>query len=192
MERMILTRMEWYLEHYEIYPVSMTGFRRGHSSIDNVVDLVTYVQHQKACKRLCAALFLDVKGAYDNVTHQAIFSALEAVGLGGKIYMWVYSYLQLRSFYVMTANGPTPDYYSSRGVPQGGVLSPTLFNLTLIGLVEQLPSTVELSVYADDICIWTSGVTRPQNCARLQNAASMTSCYLRKEASRCPAENVQW
>ncbi|XP_049268361.1 apical endosomal glycoprotein-like [Rhipicephalus sanguineus] len=29
----------------------------------------------------------DIKGAYDNVTHEAILSALEAVGLGGKIYI---------------------------------------------------------------------------------------------------------
>ena len=181
MERMILTRLEWYLEHYEIYPDAMAGFRRGRSATDNVVDLVTYVEHQKACKRLCAALFLDVKGAYDNVTHEAILSALETVGLGGKIYMWVCSYLQTRSFYMTTENGPTTEYYSSRGVPQGGVLSPTLFNLTLIGLVENLPSTVRLSIYADDICIWTSGVTRLQLRARLQKAATMTSCYLRKQ-----------
>lgn len=62
-ERITLTQMKWYLEHYEIYLVSMTGFRHGHSSIDNVVNLVTYVEHQKASKKLCAALFLDVKGA---------------------------------------------------------------------------------------------------------------------------------
>lgn len=108
MERMVLTRLEWYLEHYEIYPDTLTGFRRGRSSIDNVVDLVTYVEFQKACKRLSAALFLDVKGAYDNVTHEAILKALEVIGLGGKTYLWVRSYLQMRSFYVLTGDGPTP------------------------------------------------------------------------------------
>lgn len=118
MERMVLARLEWYLEHYQVYPDAVAGFRRGRSSIDNVIDLVTYVEHQKSCKRLSAALFLDVKGAYDNVTHEAIFNALEAVGLGGKVYLWISSYLHKRSFFVLTEDGPTSQHYSNRGVPQ--------------------------------------------------------------------------
>lgn len=48
----------------------------------------------------------------------------------------------------------------SKGVPQGGVLSPTLFNLVLIGLCHTLSKNVEASIYALDICVWSSGVTR--------------------------------
>lgn len=98
MERMVLTRLEWYLEHYNIYPEIMAGFRRGRSSIDNVIDLVTYIQQQKSLKRLSAALFLDVKGAYDNVTHEAILNALEFVGIGGQLFRWLRSYLSMRAF----------------------------------------------------------------------------------------------
>lgn len=44
-------------------------------------------------------------------------------------------------------------FTGSRGVPHGGVLCPTLFNLVLIGLLEHLPSTAQLSIYVDDIYI---------------------------------------
>lgn len=47
-EKVILTRLECYLEFYEIYPAAISGLRRCRSPIDNVVDLVTYVEHQKA------------------------------------------------------------------------------------------------------------------------------------------------
>ena len=97
MERMILARLEWYLEYYEIYPNAMAGFRRHRCSIDNVIDLVTYVQHQKTCKRLSVAMFLDVKGAYDNVLHDAILEAMGSVGLGGQLCRWTRSYLQGRT-----------------------------------------------------------------------------------------------
>lgn len=188
MERMVLTRLEWYLEQYEIYPDAMAGFRRGRSSIDNVIDLVSSVQHEKSLRRLSAAMFLDVKGAYDNVTHRAILDALGDVGLGGLVFRWIYSYLKDRSFFVQTEDGVTSQHYTYRGVPQGGVLSPTLFNLVLIDLVHSLPQSVHVSIYADDICIWSSAVTRPQVRARLQKAATATSGYLRARGLEVSSE----
>ena len=179
MERMILGRLEWYMEYNNIYPDTMAGFRRGRSSIDSVIDLITFVEHEKGRKRLCASLFLDVKGAYDNVTHEAVLAALEDVGVGGRMFKWIRSYLCMRSFFVITEDGHTSLHYSSRGVPQGGVLSPVLFNLTLIALQAHLPSTVCLSTYADDICVWTSAVTRLQLRARIQRAATQIALYLR-------------
>lgn len=159
----------------------MTGFRRGRSSIDNVIDLTTYIQQQKCLKRISVALFLDVKGAYDNVTHEAILESLEAVGIGGRMFQWIRDYLTRRSFYVQTENGPSANYYTYCGVPQGGVLSPILFNLAMIGLAELLPNTIHLSIYADDICLWSSAVTRLQVRARIQRAATLTCSYLRKQ-----------
>lgn len=188
MERMVLGRLEWYLEYNNCYPDAMAGFRRGRSSIDNVVDLVTYVQHEKSRKRLCASLFLDVKGAYDNVTHEAILSALEEVGVGGRTFRWIRSYLSMRSFFVSTEDGRTSLHYSCRGVPQGGVLSPVLFNITLIALLQHVPSTVRLSMYADDICVWTSAVTRLQLRARIQRAANEAATYLRSRGLEISSE----
>lgn len=40
MEKMIHTRLEWHLESRAIYSSCMSGFRRGRSSIDNVIDLI--------------------------------------------------------------------------------------------------------------------------------------------------------
>lgn len=91
-----------------------------------------------------------------------------------------YEAFYLEGHFVETADGPTSQHYVSRGVPQGSVLSPTLFSLSLVGLTEALPTTVHISIYADDICIWTSGVSRPQIRARLQKAATLTCLFLRK------------
>lgn len=156
----------------------MTGFRKGRSSIDSVIDLVTTVEHQKRRRRLTAAVFLDIKGAFDNVLHDAILNALEEYGIGGRMHQWIASYLQERTIFMTTLDGHTRSHPVYRGVPQGGVLSPTLFNVVLVGLVKELIGAVSVSVYADDICIWTTSLTRLQVQTKLQRAVSITSEYL--------------
>lgn len=47
MEKMVNYRLEWYLENTDQYPDVMSGFRRGRSSLDNVIDLVTFVEQDK-------------------------------------------------------------------------------------------------------------------------------------------------
>lgn len=162
----------------KVYPDAMTGFRKGRSSIDSVIDLVTTVEHQKRRHRLTAAVFLDIKGAFDNVLHDAILNALEDYGIGGRMHQWIASYLQERAVFMTTVDGDTNNHPVYRGVPQGGVLSPTLFNIVLVGLAKKLGGKISVSVYADDICIWTTSLTRLQVQTKLQRAVSITSTYL--------------
>lgn len=71
------------------------------------------------------------------------------------------------------ADGETFPHNVTRGVLQGGVVIPTLFNLIyLIGLDRCLSQSVEISMYADDICILCSGRNRCVLLARLQRAFS--------------------
>lgn len=55
-------------------------------------------------------------------------------------------------------DGATTHPSVSIGVSEGGVLSPTLFNITFIGLVYKLSGTVQSFVYENDIGIWASGI----------------------------------
>lgn len=80
---MVLMNLEFYLERHSVSPKTMAGFRRSRSAVDNVIDLVTSVQQGKHRKRISVALFLDVKGTCDNVTHEAILDALENNGMFG-------------------------------------------------------------------------------------------------------------
>lgn len=72
--------------------------------------------------------------------------------------------------FVQTDDGPTSQHYMHHGALQHGVLSPTLFNLVLVGRVERMPSCVQISIYPDDICAWMSDVAH-QVLAKLQRAA---------------------
>lgn len=178
MKRLILSRLEWFLESSSAYPATMTGFRQGRSSIDNVIDLVAHVEDQKLRGKFTIAVFLDVRGAFDNIRHSAVLQGLKSVGISGRLFDWVADYLHNRTIYMHTKEGDTSYHVLTKGVPQGGVLSPVLFNIALIGLTKAVPDSVHLTLYADDICLWATAASLKQVHARLQKALFQVSQFL--------------
>lgn len=51
------------------------------------------MEQHEAQRRITTTLFLDVKGAHDNVTQEAVLNALDELGIGGRLYAWIESYL---------------------------------------------------------------------------------------------------
>lgn len=108
------------------------------------------------------------------------------------MYARLSDYISYRYVYMCTNSGDSALYRVTRGVPQGGVISPTLFNISIIGLEKCLPQSVEISLYADDICIWTSGRNRRVLRSRLQRAIDSIEAFLAARgleisASKCAA-----
>lgn len=90
------------------------------------------------------------------------------MGIGGRMFQWIRDYITSWSFFGQTDVVKTTEHYTYCSVPQGAALSATLSNVVLIGLAEVLPKLVCLSIYADDSCLWSAEVTRPQMRARIQ------------------------
>lgn len=65
-------------------------------------------------------------------------------------------------------------------LPQGRVISPTLFN-PLYGLGKGLSQLVEISLYADDTYIWSSGHNRRMLLSRLREKSSPMQRFLQHE-----------
>lgn len=80
--------------------------------MDAVIDLVTFVEEKREQRKITIAAFLEVKGAFDRVTHNAISHALREVGARRYFYAWV----KLPSkTYHLNDEGETVDHYV-RGV----------------------------------------------------------------------------
>lgn len=55
------------------------------------------------------------------------------IDINEQLFDWITNYPQKRTVYVSTDVGDSAAYTVTRGVPQGGVLTPTLFNICLVG-----------------------------------------------------------
>lgn len=190
LERMVLHRLEWWLEGHHVFPDEMAGFRRHRSSMDAVLDLVTTVEQAKSRRRIVMAVFLDVKRAYDTVSHTHVLHALMQAGVPGRPFRWLADFLRGRTLSIRTQRGTTPKVVLSHGVPQGSVLSPILFNLVMVGLKARIPSKVFISIYADDVCLWTVGKSRPAMRQRLQHSLNSVEQYFTEVGMDLSAEKT--
>lgn len=84
--------------------------------------------------------------------------------------------------------GDTEQFPTHQGVPQGSVLSPLLFNAAMAGLTACVRRRVRLSLYADDICIWSTGTSRPALRQRLQSTLDSIHTYLLHAGMEISAE----
>ncbi|MFG1588203.1 reverse transcriptase domain-containing protein [Staphylococcus aureus] len=62
------------------------------------------------------------------------------------------------------------------GTPQGSILSPLLFIIILNGLPNPV-GNIRVSMYADDIALWTMGTDRSQNSPSTPTSSSRPFSY---------------
>ena len=91
---------------------------------------------------------LDITKAFDRVWHEALVQKVSAYGVGNRFVCWLTSFLQNRSIRVVI-DGYSSNFKSiNAGVPQGSVLSPTLFLIFINDLLSLTANPIYS--FADD------------------------------------------
>ena len=63
MERMVAARLNWYLEHYNLLSNAQTGFRKYHSTNENIILLSQDIKEAFNKKENTLAVFVDFQAA---------------------------------------------------------------------------------------------------------------------------------
>lgn len=130
------------------------GARKERCAIDAVVSLVYDVEQRWAEKKLVAALFIDVKEAFDHVSKSQLVARMLELGIDGDLIWWTKSFLTNRKLQLVIDGHNNPEKDVETGIPQGSPVSPILFLIYISGVFEQvekeLPEIVSLS-FVDDL-----------------------------------------
>ena len=156
-ERIILSRLLFFLESNSILSPSQTGFRPGRSTRDQILYLSQSIPDGFNKPRPGSRTILstiDFSKAFDSVWHPALFHKLISVGLPPYFARWTQSFLSDRHACVVFQTYKTRSF---RGVPQGSVL----FSLFINDLPASLPSSVSCCLYTEDLAIWSSSPSVP-------------------------------
>lgn len=150
LERLLLKRILPCLTLNSILPNSQFGFRATHSTIHQVHRVVDAISYTLEKKLYCTCVFLDISQAFDRVWHHGLLFKLKKF-LHPVYFLIIKSYLSDRYFSTRLGETLSSIAKISAGVPQGGILSPVLYNIYASDQPTS-PNTL-VADYADDKAI---------------------------------------
>ena len=169
-ERMINNRLVWYLESKNLLTNRQFGFRKNHSTLDPLLMLSREIQNAFAIQNQVVGVFFDLKKAYDTTWRGGILKQLASWGIGGNMFAFLKEFLTERYLKVRVGSVTSSLYLQEEGVPQGSVLSVTLFAVAINSLMDHIPTGVQGSLFVDDFAIYCTGSTALEACRKLQIA----------------------
>ena len=173
LERIINKRMHMLLESENIIGHEQAGFRQHKSTEDQTTHLSQVVKYAFQSTKITLAVFVDLQRAFAKVWKDGLLAKTLRYGISGRMYKWTKSYLYNRRVRVLVDGQCGQKVLLKPGVPQGGVLPPTLLILFMNDLVPELSKRVHSAIYADDLVLWCSEEYASTAKYRIQTALNM-------------------
>uniref|UniRef100_A0A6V7LYK6 Reverse transcriptase domain-containing protein n=1 Tax=Bracon brevicornis TaxID=1563983 RepID=A0A6V7LYK6_9HYME len=178
-EKIIMNRLEYFVETEYLLPTTQFGFRKGKSCSDNLAILTTDSYNAFAQGKEIGLLLLDIEGAYDNIIPQLLINNLEELRIPKQIIKLIANLVEERhaNFYF---NGELLETRKIRkGVPQGCVTSPILFNLYLRKIEQKINEKCRIVQFADDIALYSIGRDPNEIIENLETSINRLEPWLR-------------
>ena len=93
------------------------------------------------------------KKAYDTTGRYGILKDIHKLGLRGRLPTFIENFLADRAMQVRVGSSLSDYYDQEQDVPQGSVLSTTLFSIKINDIVKCLGNLTDCSLYVDDFCM---------------------------------------
>ena len=179
MEKIILNRLSWFASSGNWFSKDQHGFRPGRSTETAGHALVSLIENNFSNRLYSAAVFLDIKSAFDCAWHPAILAALLKKSCPLYLVRLVKNFLSNRKAH-LTHKESSLEKTINLGCPQGGVLSPFLWNVMLDDVLRLIfPFPCKIIAYADDLTVITSHRDPMQATLNLQKACDIIGLWLK-------------
>src|SRR5438093_1763381 len=170
-ESMINGRLLWWLEKQELLADEQNGFRWKRSTQDCLHNLSAKIRVCLEKEKSVGILHMDISAAYDSVDTGILFEEICSLGIPKVVCQWFQSYLSDRVVRIYIGNKKTKRVFLNRGLMQGSVLSPTLWNIygaRLIRQVKEKLPLVKLVNFADDFQLTATAMCPRETATRLE------------------------
>ncbi|GFX53103.1 probable RNA-directed DNA polymerase from transposon X-element [Trichonephila clavipes] len=157
LERMVNARLVYQLEKNRCIPLYQSGFRKGRSTLDNIIMLENKVRHAFVRRNHLVSIFFDIEKVYDRTWRYGILRTLFNFGFRGNLPLFIKNSLNVRTFKVRLGDTLSASFLQAEGVHQGSILSVTLFVCHISPILNVLSPSIQASFYVDDLQISCEG-----------------------------------
>lgn len=180
LERLVDRHMKDFIDTTSGIHKSQHAYQQGKSTDTALHEVVSDVEDTFVKKEFAVGAFMDIAGAFDNLLFDAVTKSAEKLGINSRIIRWIKYMLSHRNI-TLKLNGQTMTVRATRGTPQGGVLSPTLWVIVMDSLLRELhQNRFKATAYADDVTIVCRGKFLSTISDRIQQAVKIVENWCKK------------
>ena len=128
MLKILQARLQQYV-NWELADVQ-AGFRKGRGTRDQIANIHWIIEKATEFQKNINFCFIDHAKAFDKVDHNKLCNILQEIGIPGHLTCLLRNLYAGQEATVRTGHGTTDWFQIGKGVHQGCILSPCLFNLS--------------------------------------------------------------
>ena len=121
------------------------GFQSKNGTIDHLICLETDIREAFIKNEHFIAIFFDIEKAYDTMWRYGVMKDLHDLDIKCRLPQFINHFLSKRKFRDVKNQ--------EESIPQGSILSVTLFNIKINYVIKELPPGIDESLYVDDLMI---------------------------------------
>ena len=127
MLKILQARLQQYMNHE--FPDAQAGFRRGRGTRDQIAIICWIIKKARQFQKNIHFCFIDYAKTFDCVDHYKLWKIFQGMGRPDHLTFLLRNLYAGQEATVRTGRGTTDWFQIGKGVRQGCILSPCLFNL---------------------------------------------------------------
>ena len=126
MLKILQARLQQYVNHE--LPNVQAGFRKGRGTRDQTANICWIIEKAREFQKKIYFCFIDYAKAFDCVDHNKLWEILKEIGISDHLICLLRNLYAGQEATVRTGHGTIDSFQIGKGVRQGCILSPCLFN----------------------------------------------------------------